>query len=250
MPSLPQSPIRTGGRPTRISDHRLEVDGLLFDVHRSDRRKTLQITVERSGELSIIAPSRTTENELIDFIEEKLLWIHTKIEEKARLQKRAPIKEFVDGEGFLYLGKSYRLRLIEQQLVELSLKNGRFCLRSASSYRGPEVFISWYTRRAQKWFERQVAEHSSRMGVDVKEVKVQDLGFRWGSFGSDGRLFFHWKAILLPPRIAQYVVVHELAHAHHPDHSASFWMKVEQHLPDWRNRKEWLADNGVQVEGL
>tara|TARA_R110002049_G_C9177600_1_gene563033 strand:+ start:15300 stop:16052 length:753 start_codon:yes stop_codon:yes gene_type:complete len=250
MPSLPQSPIRTGGRPARISDHRLEVDGLFFDVHRSDRRKTLQITVERSGELLVIAPSRATDNELIDFIEEKLLWIHTKIEEKARLQQRAPIKNFVDGEGFLYLGKSYRLRLVEQQLVDLSLKNGRFCLRSASSYRGQEVFISWYTRRAQKWFEKQVSEQAGRMGVDVKEVKVQDLGFRWGSFGSDGRLFFHWKAILLPPRIAQYVVVHELAHAHHPEHSASFWMKVEQHLPDWRNRKVWLANNGVQVEGL
>ncbi|WP_445557991.1 MULTISPECIES: M48 metallopeptidase family protein [unclassified Ochrobactrum] len=49
---------------------------------------------------------------------------------------------------------------------------------------------------------------NTRMGVTVREVKVQDLGFRWGSFGSDGRVSFHWKAVLLPPRIAQYVVVH------------------------------------------
>lgn len=250
MPSLPQSPIRTGGRPERISDHRLEVDGLFFDVHRSDRRKTLQITVERSGELSIIAPSKASEKDLVDFVEEKLLWVHTKIEEKARLQQRAPIKEFVEGEGFLYLGKSYRLRLVERQLAELSLKNGRFCLRGASLYRGQKVFISWYTHRAQKWFEKQVSEQAGRMGVEVKEVKVQDLGFRWGSYGTDGRVSFHWKAILLPPRIAQYVVVHELAHAHYPDHSPSFWMKVEQHLPDWQSRKSWLAEHGVQVEGL
>lgn len=250
MPSLPQSPIRTGGRPARISDHRLEVDGLFFDVHRSDRRKTLQITVERSGQLSIMAPSIVSDMDLVDFVEEKLLWIHTKIEEKARLQQRAPVKEFVDGEGFLYLGKSYRLRLIEQQLVDLSLRDGRFCLRKPSSYRGRDVFISWYTRRAQKWFEKQVTEQARRMGVEVKEVKVQDLGFRWGSYGADGRVSFHWKAILLPPKIAQYIVIHELAHAHHLDHSANFWIKVEQHLPDWRYRKAWLAENGIQVEGI
>jgi predicted metal-dependent hydrolase len=250
MPSLPLSPVRTGGKLARISGRRLEIDGLTFEVHRSDRRKTLQITVERSGELSITAPNGVAEKDLASFVEEKLLWVHTKIEEKARLQKRAPVKEFVNGEGFLYLGRSYRLRLVESQLVDLCLKNGRFCLRASSAHRGRDVFIAWYTRRALMWFSQQVAEHANRMGVQVNEVKVQDLGFRWGSFGADGRVSFHWKAILLPPRIAQYVVVHELAHAHHPDHSANFWIKVEQHLPDWRTRKSWLAENGIQVEGL
>jgi hypothetical protein len=250
MRHLPLSPIRTGGKQTRTSDHRLEVDGLSFEVHRSDRRKTLQITVERTGALSIVAPLQAADQQLVEFVEEKLLWVHTKIEEKARLQQRAPIKEFGDGEGFLYLGKSYRLRLVENQLVELSLRNGRFCLRKASVHRGREILVSWYTRRAQDWFERQVTEQANRMGVSVKEVNVQDLGYRWGSFGSGGRVSFHRKAILLPPRIAQYVVIHELAHGLYPDHSVNFWIKVEQHLPDWRWRKSWLAENGIQVEGL
>ena len=126
MRHLPLSPIRTGGKQTRTSDHRLEVDGLSFDVHRSDRCKTLQITVERTGALSIVAPLQAADQQLVQFVEEKLLWVHTKIEEKERLQQRAPIKEFVDGEWFLYFGKSYRLRLVESQLVDLSLRNGRF----------------------------------------------------------------------------------------------------------------------------
>lgn len=250
MPRLPLSPIRTGGKLARVSDHLLKVDGLTFEVHRSEKRKTVQISVERSGDLSVIAPSAVGEQYLIDFVEEKLLWVHTKIEEKRRLQRLAPIKEFMDGEGFLYLGKSYRLRIVDKQLVDLSLKNGRFCLRRTSLYRGRDVFVSWYTHRAKQWFDKQVADQANRMGVNIKEVKVQDLGFRWGSFTEDGRVSFHWKAILLPPRIAQYVVVHELSHAHHPDHSARFWMKVEQHIPDWRWRKAWLAENGIQVEGL
>ncbi|WP_319531964.1 SprT family zinc-dependent metalloprotease [uncultured Cohaesibacter sp.] len=250
MPDLPLSPVRTGGKPARENDHRITVDDLVFAVQRSDRRKTIQITVERTGDLSVTAPTQVADQDLVDFIEEKLLWIHTKIQEKARLQQRTPVKEFVEGEGFLYLGKSYRLKLVERQLVDLSLKNGRFCLRKPSVNRGRDIFVSWYIRRAQQWFEKQVSENASRMSVKIKEVKVQDLGYRWGSYGSDGRILFHWKAILLPPRIAQYVVIHELAHAHHPDHSADFWIKVEQHLPDWRWRKAWLAENGIQVEGL
>lgn len=250
MPTLPLSPIRTGGKPSRQSDRNLEIDGLTFEVVRSDRRKTVQITVERSGELFIVAPSDVADRKLVEFVEEKLLWVHTKLAEKARLQKRAPVKEFVDGEGFLYLGKSYRLRLIDRQLVDLQLKNGRFYMRRTSVYRARDIFVSWYIRRAQQWFEKQVGEWANLMAVDVGEVKVQDLGFRWGSFGNDGRVLFHWKAILLPPRIAQYIVVHELAHAHHKDHSPAFWMTVDRHLPDWRTRKAWLAENGIQVEGL
>jgi len=86
MPTLPLSPIRTGGKPARNSDHRLEVDGLSFEVLRSDRRKTVQITVERTGELFIVAPSKVADQKLVQFVEEKLLWVHTKLAEKARLQ--------------------------------------------------------------------------------------------------------------------------------------------------------------------
>lgn len=250
MPKLPLSPIRTGGKTKCVNDQTIEVDGLTFEVQRSGSRRTIQITVERSGALSVIAPPQAEHQQLVDFIEEKLLWVHTKVQEKARLQRRAPIKQFVEGEGFLYLGKSYRLRLVDKQLVDLSLINGRFCLRRSSFPRAREIFTSWYTRRAQGWFEREVSAQANRMGVEVREIKVQDLGYRWGSFGAGGRISFHWKAILLPPRIAQYVVIHELAHGHHPDHSAKFWMTVEQHIPDWGQRKSWLAEHGIQVEGI
>lgn len=164
MSKLPMTPIRTGGKPARASVQRLEIDGLAFDVHRSDRRKTIEITVERSGDLSIVAPSTVPVDQLVSFVEEKLVWVHTKVEEKARLQRRAPRKEFVEGEGFLYLGRSYRLRLVDNQLVDLSLTNGRFCLRRSSIHRGRDIFVSWYTHRAQQWFEKQVTELSNRMG--------------------------------------------------------------------------------------
>ncbi|WP_207894895.1 M48 family metallopeptidase [Marinobacterium mangrovicola] len=63
-------------------------------------------------------------------------------------------------------------------------------------------------------------------------------------------LYFHWKTILLPVRIAEYVVVHELVHLHEPNHSADFWLRLERAMPDYAERKQWLATHGMDVEGL
>lgn len=250
MVALPKSPVRIGGKERPGPSARVLVDGLSFDIYRSARRNTLQITVDRSGDLTVTAPDRATDADITGFIEEKLLWIHTKIEEKARLQRKAPVKQFVDGEGFLYLGKSYRLRIVDDQFGDLALVAGRFRLHRNKVPKAREVFIQWYTRNARMWFALKVAEYAKRMGVEIQELKVQDLGYRWASFSSEGRIQFHWKAILLPPRIAEYVIVHELAHAFHPNHTQAFWLTIERALPDWKLRKLWLAEYGISVEGL
>ena len=88
------------------------------------------------------------------------------------------------------------------------------------------------------------------MEVDPAGVRVQDLGYRWGSCGKGGWLYFHWKTILLPARIAEYVVVHEMAHLHEPHHTPEFWRRVERAMPDYEVRKIWLSEHGIDVEGL
>jgi predicted metal-dependent hydrolase len=88
------------------------------------------------------------------------------------------------------------------------------------------------------------------MEVSPPSVRVQDLGYRWGSCGKGGHLYFHWKTILLPARIAEYVVVHEMAHLHEPHHTPAFWIRVERAMPDFAQRKAWLAEHGMDVEGI
>lgn len=87
------------------------------------------------------------------------------------------------------------------------------------------------------------------MGVSPTSIKVQDLGFRWGSCGKGGKLYFHWKTILLPARIAEYVTIHEMAHLHVPHHTPAFWLRVEHALPGYAQHKAWLAEHGMDVEG-
>jgi predicted metal-dependent hydrolase len=88
------------------------------------------------------------------------------------------------------------------------------------------------------------------MEVAPQGVKVQDLGYRWGSCGKSAQIYFQWKSILLPRHIAEYVVVHELVHLHEPHHTAEFWRRVERAMPDFERRKQWLAAHGMEVERL
>jgi predicted metal-dependent hydrolase len=228
----------------------LIVGDLQFSLKRSTRRKTMQITVDRGGELLISAPPGVDEIKLRQFVEEKRFWIYTKLAEKDRLQRSVPNKEFVDGEGFQYLGRSYRLKLVDDQDVPVKLLNGRFRLRRELAAEGRTHLIQWYSAHAKHWLWDKIGEYAARMEVQPAGIKVQDLGYRWGSCGKGNWLYFHWKTILLPPRIAEYVVVHELVHLHQPHHTPEFWQRVKRAMPDFEKRKTWLAEHGISVEGL
>jgi len=228
----------------------LVVDDLTFELRPSEKRRTLQITVDRGGELVLAAPAGTDTGAMRDFVIEKRFWIYTKLAEKNRLKRVVHLKEFVDGEGFLYLGVSYRLKLVDGQDAPLKLSRGRFMLAGEHLADARRLLVAWYAERAQQWLTGKVRDYADRMSVAPACISVQDLGHRWGSCGKHDRLYFHWRSILLPPRIAEYVVVHELAHLHEPHHTPSFWRRVERAMPDYERRKSWLAENGMNGEGI
>src|SRR5690625_1501617 len=107
----------------------LQIDDLNFELRLSPRRRSLEIIVDRDGELILAAPEGVAESVLRQFVDDKRYWIYQKIAEKAELQLPIPRKQFVDGEGFLYLGRSYRLKLVDQQDHPLKFIDGRFRLR-------------------------------------------------------------------------------------------------------------------------
>ncbi|MEH6387084.1 MAG: SprT family zinc-dependent metalloprotease [Pseudomonas profundi] len=233
-----------------MSNLMLTVDDLHLTIRRSARRKTMQITVERDGSLILSTPPEVEEGTLRQFVQEKSFWIYSRLAEKERLQRVIPTKEYVDGEGFLYLGRSYRLKLVDEQDVPLKLISGRFRLLRSEVGAAREHFIRWYGEHARNWLAVRVENYQVRMGVAPGGVRVQDLGYRWGSCGKGAQLYFHWKTILLPKHIAEYVVVHEMTHLHEPHHTPEFWRRLERAMPDYAQRKSWLAEHGIEVEGV
>lgn len=222
----------------------LSVDELHFEIRRSGRRRTLQLTVDRGGELILSAPESLSSRVMREFVRDKKVWIYGKLALKSARRSEPIRKELVTGEGFNYLGRTHRLVLVEDQEVPVLLDHGCFRMRRKDIDRGREHFVRWYSSRAKTWLERRVAEWAPRLDVAPTGIRVLDLGHRWGSCGMGGTLNFHWNTILLPPSIVDYVVVHELVHLREPNHTAAFWRAMEAILPEFKERRDWLARNG------
>jgi predicted metal-dependent hydrolase len=228
----------------------LTVDDLSFDVRWSARRKTLEIAVERDGSLTASAPEGTDTVVIKAYVREKRAWVYRKLAEKSALRSSTTAKEYVSGEGFAYLGRSYRLLLVDSQDVPLKLEAGRFKLRRDDADEGRRHFLDWYSRHARIWLRRRVGLYAPRLGTAPAGIEIRDLGHRWGSCSKSGALNVHWATIMLPVSIVDYVLVHELVHLAEPNHTPEFWLKVERAMPDYDQRKRWLAENGASYLGL
>lgn len=218
-----------------------------FEIRRSSDRSTVGITVERDGSLVLSAPESASLDDLEKVVNTKKTWIYTKIAEKEPLIQSAPRKEFVSGEGFFYLGRSYRLKVVDagQDVEKLRFYRSRFELRRDAKSEGRALFMEWYSEHLRPVLERHLSRLAPRVPVKYRSVQIRNLGFNWGTCGKNQDLYFHWRVAMLPHRIVEYVVTHELTHLIEKKHSPEFWSKVETILPDCGERVRWLSDNGV-----
>ena len=114
--------------------------------------------------------------------------------------------------------------------------------------KGREVFITWYRNHAQRIIEERVDRYKDRFEEIPRGIRVIDLKYRWGSCASNNHLNFHWKIILAPMTIVDYIVVHEMAHLIEKNHTPEFWEIIGNVLPDYEQRKEWLRRNGKYLD--
>lgn len=231
------------------------VDDLTFLVKRSERRKTLGLTVDRNGSLVAHLPKDADIADASQLIQRKLVWVHQKLATYKDSTQESIFRrpEFIDGEGFYFLGKHYRLKLVD--VVEkdpptptIQLVGDRLLLRREQAAAGEKRLADFYTRAAHPYLNDSVERWKRVLGVEpARYVQVMDLGFRWASCSRNGILNFHWRIMQLPPRIIDYVVVHELAHLLVPDHSPAFWAEVARVLPNYQREREWLRAKGGEL---
>lgn len=217
---------------------------------RRSRRKTASIYIERDGQVSVLVPEKLTLQEVEALLESKRVWIYRGLAEWRDLNATRVERQYVNGEGFIYLGRSYRLKLVEDQDRPLKLKDGYFCLHRnhRDDPAAGRAFQEFYREKGLKRLAARVAFYQARMGVVARGVRVMDLKSRWASCSADGHLNFHWKCMMAPATVLDYIVVHELAHLTHPNHTEAFWNEVDKVLPDYAERKEWLRVNGAGMD--
>jgi len=223
-----------------------------YEVVRS-RRRTADIVIERDGRVLVRAPEKIPPEKIEDIIESKRYWIYKNLAEWRDLNATRVLREYRNGEGFLYLGRSYRLLLVANQDEPLLLKGGRFCLRRDLVDRGEvpaakAAFRDYYVANGIKRISGRVEYFEPKVGVTPRRIDVRELGHRWAACSPQGSLAFHWKCMMAPPTIIDYIVVHELCHFHHLDHTEAFLNEEDKVIPQYRERKEWLRKNGASMD--
>lgn len=110
----------------------------------------------------------------------------------------------------------------------------------------PEVVTAAGKRQIRQLVTQRVAYYADLMGIAYGSISMRNQKTRWGSCSSEGNLNFNCRLLYVPAELVDYVVVHELAHRRHMNHSAAFWREVEQYLPDYRERRERLKQYYIE----
>lgn len=205
------------------------------------KRRTIALMISADTTLVVRAPAHTPLDTIEQFIGKNTAWIQRTV---ARLQKRPQVKkkEFLGGEEFLFLGRSYPLEVRNDTHQPLHLGDG-FILNEKEQSRGRELFIEWYKKEAKKIIAARVGWWAQRCGLACKSVNITCANRRWGSCAPNDRLNFSWRLAMAPMPVIDYVVVHELAHITHKNHSRRFWDRVEAMYPDYKDAQTWLREN-------
>ena len=202
------------------------------------KRRTIALIVENDGSVTVRAPLRLPEYTIQEFAEKHIDWIEKK---KAEMRAVAPTqsKQYQPGETFLYLGREYSLEVSAGQRKKLILDD-RFKIAESALDNAEFVFQNWYRQQAKQWIVERVKHLAELHQLHYEKVKITSARTRWGSCSPKNTLNFSWRLMLTPPEMIEYVIIHELAHTVHHNHSKRFWKLVEKLLPDYKARRKQL----------
>jgi len=233
-----------------------KIDSLEYSLRRSNR-KSMGIAIERDGAIIVTAPHQTRFNEIEKFVSEKKIWIYQKLAKKKTLNREKPRREFVNGQGFLYLGKSYRLKLIDNgkmksarspNVTVLRLWHGYFELAESEKANARNHFISWYRKQIKEQLKARIPRYDKRIGVTVKDNRILDLGHRWASCGRNGVINFNWRSVMAPVWVLDYILIHEMVHLIERGHTDRFWRLLSRVILDYEEHALWLNENGADLD--
>ncbi len=226
---------------------------LEYQIRRSARRKTVAIEV-RPGEVRVLAPHAVTQSWIDAFVCQKEHWIRSRLAAFAK-HPLPPQPSIDDGASLLWLGKSYRLQVVDNQPVSgVTINGATLELQLSRRLRRPRAeaikqqLELWYRDTAQIHITQRVQHWSALMGAQPAEISVRSYRRKWGCCTSRAQVRFNWLLVMAAPEIIDYVVIHELSHLRHMNHSAQFWARVTQFCPDYKRAQAWLRQEGGRLQ--
>lgn len=217
-----------------------------YSIVYSDR-KTISIIIERDRRVIVRAPKNASKDRIYDEVNKRKRLIQRKINYSQKYPIVFQTKEFVSGESLMYLGKNYKLFVVDEDIEGVSFDN-KFFISKENQDRANELFKKWYQREATKIIIPKSEQIAGQIGVKYNSINILDLKYRWGSCTPKDNIHFNWRLIKAPMNVIEYIIVHELTHLLEANHTPEFWNRVSTQLPSYSKAKNWLKEYGDLLE--
>jgi predicted metal-dependent hydrolase len=207
----------------------------------------MTLKISSTGEVIVVTPKFIPQwsiklfvNSHSDWIEKQLAQITRKIDEHSQ-------------DSLLLFGKKYSLSIkytsdvpvgVHIQADEIFINPTEAPADTTWKDSHTEQLNRFLKRTARTYIEPRTKQISAQMSIEYQHLRLKEQKSRWGSCSSDGNLNFNWRLVHCPPEVIDYVIVHELAHRKHMDHSQRFWNLVAEYNPDHRIHRGWLKRHG------
>ncbi len=229
----------------------IQGNGFVADIIRSSKRKTAAIKIQK-GKVFVLVPECLTMAAIESLVAKKNRWIKEKLAIQNEIIAIKP-KAFVSGEAFSYLGRNHPLKVESGLYPVIKLHQDELVVsvrdKTADNAQAiKQLLIKWYKQQAESELRDKTENYSRIIGVNPSSVTIKSFKSRWGSCSITAGIHYNWKIIIAPDWIVNYVVIHELCHILHHNHSPAFWKAVERYCPNYRDCSKWLKINGGRLE--
>jgi len=225
-------------------DYSIELRGkeIPYCIRGSSKSKHLKLHISMENGLEVVLPKRGIifHSSVEKFIFEKQAWVLRNMKKIELVLEESDSRKH----KLLFLGREAEIKIVEsnRKTAKAKPENGLLIVRvpvGKTSLAGKAI-TAFYKKQAREIIEKIVLEKSAVMGLRAKRVSIRDQSTRWGSCSSSGTLSFSWRLVAAPRAVIEYLVVHELAHVKHRNHSKRFYSEVERFCPLYRQSEEWL----------
>lgn len=226
----------------------IQYGSMKFDISITYKeRKNLTVAVHPDGNIKVLAPIKNNEEEVIERVRLKAPWILKQISFFNLYKPKTPPRKYINGETHLYLGRQYRLKIERASHNSIKLYRGVLCIKAVdlSSEKLASQLRKWYKEKAQITFDevlQDVLPMFKRYKTEKPEILIRSMAKRWGSCTVDGKIVLNLELIKAPKGSIEYVMIHELCHLIHHNHTKAFYDLQSKIMPDWEKWKEKLEN--------
>ncbi len=216
------------------------------------KRKTLSLEIKQDGTINVLSPNGVDKNFIINEVKDKGDWILKKVEELEIKNKNKLERNYETGDIFMYLGKEYKLQVVVDKTVtraEVKIKDENIIIKANSNNKEyiQQNLKLWFADETLKIVKDRVNYYSKYFKDNVRAIKIKDQKTRWASCTYKNEILFNLRCSMAPIEIIDYVVVHEMCHMEHRNHSKDFYNAVGKIIPDYKEKIKWLKDNGMKM---